>query len=755
MKEASTLLMLITFQVVALSATSSGLSMSLPGCPDKCGDVLIPYPFGIGDACAAASLNSYFTITCNSTFQPPRPMIGNIPTEIIDISLERSEMRAYSSISYNCFMSSTSIMDNYTYWFNLEDTPFIPSTTRNRFTVIGCNTLGIIGGYTHSRPDLYVAGCYSYCQDINSTSDGAPCTGKGCCETTITPNLTYFEALLPDSQSSVWAFNPCFYVMLVEVGWYSFRKQDLVGHLGFINERAKRGVPVVADWAIRNGSCPKYGATAPTGYACASSNSHCADAINGPGYTCNCSEGYEGNPYLSQGCQDMDECKLHQQNPKYEELYPCRNGVCRNTPGGYVCQCGVGKVPDGKNSGCRPMLNRLEQVIIGLSASAVVVMALTCMLAMRFQRRKHRKEKDAYFKQNGGLKLYDEMRSRQVDTFHILTEEEVKKATENYSDDRVLGCGGHGMVYRGTLDDDKEVAIKKSKVINEDCREEFVNEIIILSQINHRNIVRLLGCCLEVDVPMLVYEFISNGTLFELLHSSDSRSVIPLDLRLKIATQSAEALAYIHSSTSRTILHGDVKSLNILLDDEYNAKVADFGASALKPIDKDDFIMFIQGTLGYLDPECFVSQHLTDRSDVYSFGVVLLELITRKRAIYIDSLNEKKALSHTFNVMFHQNMLHDILDYDIVEDEVMVVLEKLAELVIHCLSPRGDERPTMKEVAERLQMLRRIQMQQVITPNPMGMHYPDGESSMPIPSNEMKYQSTDTAKLVLHVDLAR
>jgi serine/threonine protein kinase len=198
------------------------------------------------------------------------------------------------------------------------------------------------------------------------------------------------------------------------------------------------------------------------------------------------------------------------------------------------------------------------------------------------------------------------MRSRQVDTFHILTEEEVKKATENYSNDRVLGCGGHGMVYRGTLDDDKEVAIKKSKVINEDCREEFVNEIIILSQINHRNIVRLLGCCLEVDVPMLVYEFISNGTLFELLHSSDRRSVIPLDLRLKIATQSAEALAYIHSSTSRTILHGDVKSLNILLDDEYNAKVADFGASALKPIDKDDFIMFIQGTLGYLDPECFV-----------------------------------------------------------------------------------------------------------------------------------------------------
>ena len=338
---------------------------------------------------------------------------------------------------------------------------------------------------------------------------------------------------------------------------------------------------------------------------------------------------------------------------------------------------------------------------------------------MKSQRRKYKKEKDEYFKQNGGLKLYDEMRSRQVETIHILTEKEIKKATDNFSEDRVLGCGGHGMVYRGTLDDNKEVAIKMSKVIDDDCREEFVNEIIILSQINHRNIVRLLGCCLEVDVPMLVYEFISNGTLFEFLHGNDRRSPIPLDLRLKIATQSAEAFAYIHSATSRTILHGDVKSLNILLDHGYNAKVSDFGASTLKSMDKNDFIMFIQGTLGYLDPETFVSHHLTDKSDVYSFGIVLLELVTRKRAIYIDNLNEKKSLSHTFILMFHQNKLWDMLDCEIIDDEVMVVLEKLAELVIHCLSPRGDERPTMKEVAERLQMLRRLQMQLVTKTKPI------------------------------------
>nr|CAB3466517.1 unnamed protein product [Digitaria exilis] len=684
MKEASLLLVLISISATAISAASSGLSIALPECPDKCGNVSIPYPFGIGADCAATGYNRYFTVTCNDTFQPPRPMIGDPPTtaEVIDISLEHGEMRLYGPVSYNCFTSNTTMSDNYTAGYGLEGTPFIPSPTRNRFTVIGCNTLGIIGGYMHSNPGLYVAGCYSYCQGINSTSDGAPCTGMGCCETTISPNLTDFAGVFVINQSSVWNFNPCFYSMLVEAGWYSFRKQDLVGHLGFINERAKRGVPVISDWAIRNGSCPKDGAKAPENYACVSSNSYCVSASNGAGYLCNCSEGYEGNPYLPEGCQDVDECELREKDPKYKDLYPCKNGVCRNTPGGYICKCEIGMRSDGTNNGCRPVLSRAERVVIGLSVSAVVVMSLTCL---------------------------------KVDTIHILTEKEIKKATENYKDDRVLGYGGHGMVYRGTLDDGKEVAIKKSKVIDDDCKEEFVNEIIILSQINHRNIVRLLGCCLEVDVPMLVYEFIPNGTLFEFLHGNDHRSPIPLDLRMKIATQSAEALAYIHSSTSRTILHGDVKSLNILLDNEHNAKVSDFGASTLKSMDKNDFIMFIQGTLGYLDPETFVSHELTEKSDVYSFGI---------------------------------NKLRDMLDSEIIDEGIMVVLEKIAELAMHCLNPRGDERPTMKEVAERLQMLRRLQIQLATKTNPIRADYSYGSPSTHVAPEEARYQGMDA-------DLAR
>jgi len=202
--------------------------------------------------------------------------------------------------------------------------------------------------------------------------------------------------------------------------------------------------------------------------------------------------------------------------------------------------------------------------------------------------------------------------------------------------------------------------------------------------------VRLLGCCLDVDVPMLVYEFVSNGTLSRFLHGADRTSPIPLDLRLKIATQSAEALAYLHSSISCTILHGDVKSANILLDDQHNAKIADFGASAQKSMDENEFIMFVQGTLGYLDPESFISHQLTEKSDVYSFGVVLLELITRKRAMFEVRFNEKKSLAHTFLLMFRRNKHQLMLDIEIIDEAVMAVLEKLAQLAVHCLCPSGE-----------------------------------------------------------------
>ena len=270
--------------------------MSLPGCPDKCGDVPIPYPFGIGEHCAATSLNSYFNLICNGTMDPPRPMVGDQEgyVEIADISLEHGEMRVLSLVSHICFTSNTT----FTYFnegYDMQLTPLLPSPSRNRFTVIGCNTLGLISGYKDTASQ-YVAGCYSYCEGINSTSESAPCAGMGCCEAAIPANLTSFRVKFEMNQSKVWDFNPCFYAMVSEAGWYNFRQQDLVGHLGFIEDRARRGAPVIADWAIRNGSCPDKVKDTPSDYACISANSYCMAANNGPGYLCQCSKGYEGNP---------------------------------------------------------------------------------------------------------------------------------------------------------------------------------------------------------------------------------------------------------------------------------------------------------------------------------------------------------------------------------------------------------------------------------------------------------------------------
>lgn len=314
------------------------------------------------------------------------------------------------------------------------------------------------------------------------------------------------------------------------------------------------------------------------------------------------------------------------------------------------------------------------------------------------KKRQFIKLKEKYFKENGGLLLLQQLTNHggSVETTKIFTTEELEKATNNYHESRVLGEGGYGTVYKGVLPDNRMVAIKKSKGGTSSQSEQFVNEVIVLSQINHRNVVKLLGCCLETEMPLLVYEFVSHGTLYEHIHKK--RPTLSFELRMKIAVETAGALAYLHSSTSMPIIHRDVKAANILLDENYTAKVSDFGASRLVPSGQTEIQTLVLGTFGYLDPEYLQSNQLTEKSDVYSFGVVLVELLTSKVAVSKD-----RCLASIFVASMEEDFLSQILDDDIVNEQNIETVQNVASLAKRCLRVKGEERPTMKEVAMELE----------------------------------------------------
>jgi serine/threonine protein kinase len=293
-----------------------------------------------------------------------------------------------------------------------------------------------------------------------------------------------------------------------------------------------------------------------------------------------------------------------------------------------------------------------------------------------------------------------------METTTIFSIEDLEKATNNYDQSRVLGQGGYGTVYKGVLPNNEVVAIKKSKICDQSQVEQFINEVIVLTQINHRNVVKLLGCCLETEVPLIVYEFITNGTLFDHIHDRSLSSLLSWERRLKIAAETAGALAYLHSATSMPVIHRDVKTTNILLDDNYTAKVSDFGASRLVPLDCTQLTTLVQGTFGYLDPEYFHSSQLTEKSDVYSFGVVVAELLTGERALSFDRLESDRNLAMYFVSTIKEDRLLQILEDDIINEANTEQLKEVANLAKRCLRVRGEDRPTMKEVAMELEGLR-------------------------------------------------
>ncbi|XP_020276103.1 probable leucine-rich repeat receptor-like protein kinase At5g49770 isoform X2 [Asparagus officinalis] len=283
---------------------------------------------------------------------------------------------------------------------------------------------------------------------------------------------------------------------------------------------------------------------------------------------------------------------------------------------------------------------------------------------------------------------------------------ELKKCANNFAEINEIGTGGYGKVYRGMLPDGQVVAIKRGYRGSNQGRLEFKTEIELLSRVHHNNLVGLVGFCFQHGERLLVYEYIPNGTLRDCL---SGKSGIQLDWksRLWIALGSARGLAYLHERAYPPIIHRDVKSTNILLDEKLNAKVADFGLSKLVSDGERGHISTqVKGTMGYLDPEYYMTEQLTDKSDVYSFGVVMLELICAKPPIHMGQYivrEVKLAINDKDDEYFG---LKDIMDPLLISKSTDVIgFRRFIELALQCVRDSSVDRPTMSYIVKEIERL--------------------------------------------------
>ncbi|XP_047084486.1 probable inactive receptor kinase RLK902 [Lolium rigidum] len=278
------------------------------------------------------------------------------------------------------------------------------------------------------------------------------------------------------------------------------------------------------------------------------------------------------------------------------------------------------------------------------------------------------------------------------------TEDEIIRITNNF--ETMLGKGSFGEVYKGVLEDQSIVAVKR---FIHNVKEDFAKELTVHSEINHKNVVRLVGYCADENALMMVTEYVIKGNLSDALHRENTP--IPLDTRLRIAIECAEALCYMHSQMYTRVIHGDIKPANILLDDRLNAKLSDFGISRLVNTENTLYTLNVIGSIGYMDPLFALDGRLTPKSDVYSFGVVLVELITRKKAKTDDG---DVGLVKIFTQSLAKGIrrVREMFDAEIAIPGDLKTVEEIAKLAGKCLRLEFDKRPDMLEVAERLRKLR-------------------------------------------------
>ncbi|GLJ34227.1 hypothetical protein SUGI_0687760 [Cryptomeria japonica] len=380
------------------------------------------------------------------------------------------------------------------------------------------------------------------------------------------------------------------------------------------------------------------------------------------------------------------------------------NALCANAiyvKGGVRSACKYGYKGDGFNegAGCRRDLARGGKnngVKIGSIIRGILVVPLVLVLMFIYRRRYTRKP-------DLPVMVPNNVSTR---SFSI---EELKTATHNFSQE--IDKGGFGTVFYGKLLDGKEIAVKVLSSSSKQGVLEFLNEIDLLSRVNHKNLVWLLGYCNSSKELMLVYEYVGGGSLRDHFHGSlANSSALDWKARIRVALDAVEGLEYMHSRSRPKIIHRDVKSSNILLDLNMREKAVDFGLSKILQDDRISHVTTtIKGTMGYLDPD---NKKLTERSDVYSFGVVLLEIICGTKSIE-DAVSEEEEVNLVRWVMLHAEANKDIPSRltNIIDNKMslgeneMQCFNCVVNLALQCVDREGSKRPTMNEIVAGIRVV--------------------------------------------------
>ncbi|KAL8105534.1 putative receptor-like protein kinase At5g18500 [Apium graveolens] len=287
---------------------------------------------------------------------------------------------------------------------------------------------------------------------------------------------------------------------------------------------------------------------------------------------------------------------------------------------------------------------------------------------------------------------------------HWFTLRDLQVATNRFATDNIIGEGGYGVVYRGHLANGSSIAVKKLFNNQGQAEKDFKVEVEAIGNVRHKNLVRLLGYCIEGTQRMLVYEFVSNGTLDQWLRGDMShRGYLTWEARMKVVLGTAKALAYLHEAIEPKIVHRDIKSGNILLDDDFNAKISDFGLAKLLGAGESHITTRVMGTYGYVAPEYANSGLLNEKSDVFSFGVVFLEAITGRDPVDHGRPKDEVNMVDWLKMMVANRRSEEVADPTMETKPPRTALKRALLVALRCVDPDSETRPSMSKVVRMLE----------------------------------------------------